>query len=390
MAKHVYFFGGGEAEGKSVGKEILGGKGLGLSVMTSLGIPVPPGFTITTEVCAEFFRSGGKLPADVTAAVKTSLERVAALVGATFGDRENPLLVSVRSGARASMPGMMDTILNLGLTAATVEGLAARTGDARFAYDAYRRFITMYANVVLGLDREAFEHALRAAKDKQGVREDSALAADALKALVATYKGLVHKQTGREFPDDAHEQLWGAIGAVFSSWHNERAKTYRKMHQIPEEWGTACSVQAMVFGNMGEDCATGVCFTRDPSTGEKRFFGEFLPNAQGEDVVAGIRTPLKITQRDAAATGARESLESRMPEAYGQLFEVQRKLEQHFRDMQDIEFTIQKGKLWLLQTRNGKRTMRAAVRIAVDMVGEGLISQDEAVMRLGGPGVRGV
>jgi pyruvate,orthophosphate dikinase len=382
MARYVYFFGGGEAEGKGLGKELLGGKGYGLMVMTSLGIPVPPGFTLTTEVCTEYFRSGGRYPDGLRGDVEAMLQRVGTLVGATFGDKDNPLLVSVRSGARASMPGMMDTILNLGLTDQTVEGLAARTGDARFAFDAYRRFITMYANVVMGLDREPFEHALRAAKEQAGVRDDSALPAEVLRKLVQTYKALVCEHVRADFPQDPLEQLWGAIGAVFRSWNNERARVYRKMHQIPEEWGTACTVQAMVFGNMGNDSATGVCFTRDPSTGEKRFFGEFLPNAQGEDVVAGIRTPLKITRKDAAAAGAGESLESLMPESYAQLFDVQQKLEKHFRDMQDIEFTIQKGRLWLLQTRNGKRTMRAAVRIAVDMTSEGLISREEAVMRV--------
>jgi pyruvate,orthophosphate dikinase len=382
MAKRVYFFGGGEVEAKGLGKDLLGGKGLGLTVMTSLGIPVPPGFTITTDVCAEYFRTGRRLPDGLRDEAAAALARVEALVGAKFGDGTNPLLVSVRSGARASMPGMMDTILNLGLTDATVAGLATRTGDARFAFDAYRRFVTMYASVVLGIEREAFEHALRMAKDRAGVRDDSALSADVLRALVETYKSIVREHAGQVFPTDPHEQLWGAVGAVFDSWHNDRAKTYRKMHQIPDEWGTACNVQAMVFGNMGDDCATGVCFTRDPSTGERRFFGEYLPNAQGEDVVAGIRTPLKITRRDAASAGATDSLESAMPESYAQLFDVQDKLERHFRDMQDIEFTIQRGKLWLLQTRNGKRTMRAAVRIAADMVTEGMISTDEALARV--------
>ncbi|MEI8256882.1 MAG: pyruvate, phosphate dikinase, partial [Deltaproteobacteria bacterium] len=304
------------------------------------------------------------------------------LVGAMFGDPRNPLLVSVRSGARASMPGMMDTILNLGLNDSTVQGLGAQTNNPRFAYDAYRRFVTMYGNVVLDVDRELFEHALRESKRRAGVRDDSLLPAESLQKLVALYKDIIREKTGKQFPEDPTEQLWGAVGAVFHSWNNERAKVYRKMHQIPVEWGTACNVQAMVFGNMGDDCATGVCFTRDPSTGEKRFFGEFLPNAQGEDVVAGIRTPMKISKRDAAAAGQAESLESLQPEAFKQLLAVQDKLEAHFRDMQDIEFTIQKHKLWLLQTRNGKRTMRAQVRIAVDMVNEGVISRDEAVMRV--------
>jgi len=376
--EYVYFF----DEAAGLGKDLLGGKGHGLAAMTSLGIPVPPGFTITTEVCGLYFAAGNALPERVPALVRDKLARVGTLVGATFGDADNPLLVSVRSGAPASMPGMMDTILNLGLTRQTVAGLAKRTDNPRFAFDAYRRFIMMYSNVVLGVERELFEHELRMEKDRSGVRDDSAISAEMLQKLVETFHSIVRRETGAAFPDDPYDQLWGAIGAVFRSWNNDRAKTYRKMHQIPAEWGTACNVQAMVFGNMGSDCATGVCFTRDPSTGEKRFFGEFLPNAQGEDVVAGIRTPLKISRRDADASGAKDSLESLMPVSHAQLIAVQSQLETHFRDMQDIEFTIQNGKLWLLQTRNGKRTMRASVRIAVDMVAERMISRDEAIARV--------
>jgi pyruvate,orthophosphate dikinase len=382
VGKYVYFFGAGESEGREVGKEILGGKGHGLSVMTELGIPVPPGLTISTEVSAALSRLGGTFPEAVREDVERGLERIGALVDARFGDPDRPLLVSVRSGARASMPGMMDTVLNLGLTRAAVRGLAARTGDERFALDARRRFVTMYASVVLGLSREPLERALEEAKRAAGARDDAALDVRALRALIAQQERIVRESTGGDLPDDPHEQLWGAIGAVFRSWNTERARVYRKLHQIPEEWGTACNVQAMVFGNLGDDCATGVCFTRDPATGERRALGEFLPNAQGEDVVAGIRTPLKLDQRAALAAGQSLSLETWMPAVYAQLCAVQSKLEHHFRDMQDIEFTVQQGKLWLLQTRNGKRTVRAAVRIAADMADEGLIGREEAVLRI--------
>jgi pyruvate,orthophosphate dikinase len=381
MNQTVFFFGGGVAEGHGLGKETLGGKGFGLHEMTHLGIPVPPGFTISTAECAGFMAKGA-LPEPTESAIRAALARVEALVGSVFGDASNPLLVSVRSGARASMPGMMDTVLNLGLNDATVEALAARSGSERFAWDAYRRFITMYANVVLGLEREPFEHFLSEARARSGARDDASIPASELREVVTRGKAWVARRTGKDFPQDPWEQLRASIGAVFRSWDNDRARVYRKTYGIPDEWGTACNVQAMVFGNVGDDCATGVCFTRDPSTGEHRFFGEFLPNAQGEDVVAGIRTPLKITARDARATGADTSLETLMPEAYRDLLAMQEKLERHFRDMQDIEFTIQHRKLWLLQCRNGKRTMRASVRIAVDMVSEGLIQRSDAVLRV--------
>jgi pyruvate,orthophosphate dikinase len=381
MDRKVFFFGAGVAEGHELGKELLGGKGFGLHVMTHLGIPVPPGFTISTEQCTEFMQTGALTDA-LRAEVKSALTRVEATVGATFGDHENPLLLSVRSGARASMPGMMDTVLNLGLNDHTAAALAKKSGSERFALDAYRRFITMYSNVVLSMDREPFEHFLSEARAKSGAKDDASIPAEHLREVVAKSKEYFQKRTGEAFPQDPWAQLWRAIGAVFHSWNNDRAKVYRKTYNIPEHWGTACNVQAMVFGNVGDDCATGVCFTRDPATGEHRFFGEFLPNAQGEDVVAGIRTPLKITAKDARAAGSAVSLESSMPECFKELVAMQTKLEQHFKDMQDIEFTIQHGKLWLLQCRNGKRTMRAAVRIAVEMVSEGLIDKREAIKRI--------
>ncbi|MBL8682870.1 MAG: pyruvate, phosphate dikinase [Myxococcales bacterium] len=379
--RKVFFFGNGVAEGRELGKELLGGKGSGLHVMTHLGIPVPPGFTISTVECTDFMKTGA-LSDSVREDVKSALAKVESAVGAKFGDHENPLLLSVRSGARASMPGMMDTVLNLGLNDETAAALAKKSGSERFSLDAYRRFITMFSNVVLGMDREPFEHFLSEARSKSGARDDATIPAEHLREVVAKSKEYFHKRTGSAFPQDPWEQLWSAIGAVFHSWNNDRAKVYRKTYAIPEHWGTACNVQAMVFGNVGDDCATGVCFTRDPSTGERRFFGEFLPNAQGEDVVAGIRTPLKITAKDARAAGSASSLETTMTECFQELLAMQEKLEKHFRDMQDIEFTIQHGKLWLLQCRNGKRTMRAAVRIAVDMVSEGLIDKSEAVLRV--------
>jgi pyruvate,orthophosphate dikinase len=381
MDRKVFYFGNGVAEGHELGKELLGGKGYGLHVMTHLGIPVPPGFTISTEECTEYMNTGALTDA-LKAEVKAAIARVEAAVGTAFGDEENPLLLSVRSGARASMPGMMDTVLNLGLNDRTAAALAKKSGSERFALDAYRRFVTMYSNVVLGLDREPFEHFLSEARAKSGAKDDASIPAEHLRGVVASSKEYFQKRTGAAFPQDPWEQLWGSIGAVFHSWNNDRAKVYRKTYDIPDHWGTACNVQAMVFGNVGDDCATGVCFTRDPSTGEHRFFGEFLPNAQGEDVVAGIRTPLKITAKDARAAGSASSLESSMPECFKELLAMQTRLEQHFHDMQDIEFTIQHGKLWLLQCRNGKRTMRAAVRIAVEMVSEGLISKSDAIQRI--------
>ncbi|HKO02021.1 MAG TPA: pyruvate, phosphate dikinase, partial [Thermoanaerobaculia bacterium] len=361
-------------------KEILGGKGAGLAEMTNIGVPVPPGFTISTEVCTYFYAHEKTYPPELKAAVAENLASVEKSVDRKFGDPAKPLLVSVRSGARASMPGMMDTILNLGLNDTTVQGLAKSSGDERFALDSYRRFIQMYSDVVLEIDKEHFEHELFALRDRAGVKTDAEIPADGLRELVQTYKKIVVDRGGKEFPQDVEEQLWGAIGAVFNSWNNARAITYRKLNGIPAEWGTAVNVQSMVFGNMGSDCATGVAFTRDPSTGNKRFYGEYLPNAQGEDVVAGIRTPLPITK--AQALDHELSLEESMPQVYAQLEDVYRKLEGHYRDMQDIEFTIQSGKLYLLQTRTGKRTGFAAVKIACDMVDEELITRTDAVSRV--------
>jgi pyruvate,orthophosphate dikinase len=381
--KWVYFFGDGEADGSADMRNLLGGKGANLAEMSSIGVPVPPGFTVTTGVCTYFYDHGRAYPEDLTAQVKSGLARIENIIGAKFGDAGNPLLVSVRSGARASMPGMMDTVLNLGLNDVTVEGLAKQAGDPRFAYDSYRRFIQMYSDVVLGVDHYTFEELLDLAKEDKGVDLDTDLDADDLKVLVEAYKGAVQKDTGEPFPQDPQEQLWGAVGAVFGSWMNQRAITYRRLHNIPDEWGTAVNVQSMVFGNMGNDCATGVCFSRDPSVGTNEFYGEYLVNAQGEDVVAGIRTPQQIT---VAGKQAQKSdlpaMEESMPEMYGELVAVRDKLERHYRDMQDMEFTIQKGKLWMLQTRNGKRTSAAALKIAVDMANEGLISKDEAVSRI--------
>jgi pyruvate,orthophosphate dikinase len=378
MAKYVYYFGDGHAEGNAKMKDILGGKGAGLAEMTNIGVPVPPGFTISTEVCTYYYEHNMTYPRELQAAVEENLALVEKSVGRKFGDAQKPLLVSVRSGARASMPGMMDTILNLGLNDETIKGLAAH--DERFALDSYRRFIQMYSDVVLGVDKEHFEHELFTLRDKVGAQTDAQIPASALRELVDTYKKIVLEKHGSDFPQLVKEQLWGAIGAVFSSWNNQRAITYRKLNQIPDDWGTAVNVQSMVFGNMGDDCATGVAFTRNPSNGEKKFFGEYLPNAQGEDVVAGIRTPLPISR--AQAIGDEKSLEETMPDVYAQLVEVYKKLETHYRDMQDIEFTIQSGKLYLLQTRTGKRTGFAAVKIACDMVDEGLIEQREAVSRV--------
>ena len=394
-ARHVYFFGGGSADGGAGMKETLGGKGAGLAEMVHLGVPVPPGFTIATDVCRHVMARGdGHYPDGLEAQVQEAMARVEALVGAGFGDAQNPLLVSVRSGARVSMPGMMDTVLNLGLNDRTVEGLVARTGDARFAWDSYRRFVQMYGDVVLGLkpetreERDPFEVLLEAKKEARHVTLDTELSAADLQELVGAFKDEILRRTGHRFPEEPREQLWGAIAAVFKSWDNPRAVTYRKLYSIPGDWGTAVTVQAMVFGNMGADCATGVAFTRDPSTGERRFFGEFLVNAQGEDVVAGIRTPQPLTRPGGAAhpqdhqEGDSRSLEELMPAVFGELTATYQKLERHYRDMQDIEFTIQRGKLWMLQTRTGKRAARAMVRIAVEMVDEGLITPDEALARM--------
>ena len=378
--QYVYYFGDGNAEGNAKMKDVLGGKGAGLAEMTNIGVPVPPGFTISTAVCTWFYDHGKTYPPELKSAVEENLARVEKSVGHKFGDRDQPLLVSVRSGARASMPGMMDTILNLGLNDETVKGLAASSKDERFALDSYRRFIQMYSGVVLEIDKDHFEHELFALRDRSGVKTDAEIPAEGLRGLVETYKGLVREKSGSDFPQDVQQQLWGAVGAVFNSWNNQRAITYRKLNQIPDDWGTAVNVQSMVFGNMGDDCATGVAFTRNPATGEHRFFGEYLPNAQGEDVVAGIRTPLPISK--AQALEHEKSLEETMPSVYGQLEDVYKKLENHYRDMQDIEFTIQSGKLYLLQTRTGKRTGFAAVKIACDMVDEGLINNVEAVSRV--------
>ncbi|HEY8122672.1 MAG TPA: pyruvate, phosphate dikinase [Myxococcota bacterium] len=380
--RHVYSFGNGRAQGRGDMKETLGGKGANLAEMTRLGVPVPPGFTISTGVCAAFNAAGGKIGEAVKRDVLTALAGVERSVERKFGDPANPLLVSVRSGARASMPGMMDTILNLGLNDVTAAGLAERAG-ARFAYDSYRRFIQMYGDVVENVPRERFEAQLDELKEQRGVFQDTELAGDDWKRLVGEYLEIVRETTGRPFPQDPQQQLWGAIGAVFRSWQNERAKKYRSIHGIPESWGTAVNVQAMVFGNMGDDCATGVAFTRNPSTGDRVFYGEYLKNAQGEDVVAGIRTPQPINKASRSAESQHlPTLEQEMPRAYKELVRVQQRLEKHYREMQDIEFTIERGKLWMLQTRTGKRTVRAAVKVAVDMAKEGLISRETAVTRV--------
>ncbi len=383
MTQYVYRFGGGVSDGGKGDKNLLGGKGANLAEMASIGLPVPPGFTISTDFCAVYYDEGGQFPQGLRDEVATGLAHIEGVTGKVFGDAADPLLVSVRSGARASMPGMMDTVLNLGLNDETVEGLAAKSEDARFAWDSYRRFIQMYADVVLELDHGAFEEALEIAKEDQGFTLDTELSADDLRALVTEYKCLVEKLWGKPFPQDVHDQLWGAVGAVFGSWQSERAKVYRRLNDIPASWGTAVNIQAMVFGNMGDTSATGVAFTRDPSKGDRAYYGEFLINAQGEDVVAGIRTPqylTKVAREDAGAKAA--SMEEAMPEVYGQLAGVFDTLENHYRDMQDIEFTVEKTKLWMLQTRAGKRTAKAALKIAVDMANEGLITREEAILRV--------
>ncbi len=388
MTQYVYRFGGGvndhEPAANTAGdRNLLGGKGANLDGMAAIGLPVPPGFTITTEMCTLYYQVGETFPESVRAEVAAGLKHIEGVTGRVFGDATNPLLVSVRSGARVSMPGMMDTVLNLGLNDATVEGLVASSGDARFAWDSYRRFIQMYADVVLELDHGSFEEALEIAKEDRGYYLDTELSADDLKALVAEYKSLVSKQWGKPFPQDVHDQLWGAVGAVFGSWQSERAKVYRRLNSIPHDWGTAVNVQAMVFGNMGETSATGVAFTRDPATGERAYYGEFLINAQGEDVVAGIRTPQYLTEAARVRANAKPaSMEAAMPVVYAELARVFDILETHYRDMQDIEFTVERGQLWMLQTRSGKRTAKAALKIAVDMANEGLITTDEAVARV--------
>ncbi len=377
--KFVYFFGNGHAEGRADMKNLLGGKGANLAEMTSIGLPVPPGFTLSTEVCTEYYNNNSNYPPSLAGEVATHLSQVEALMGRKFGDPANPLLVSVRSGARASMPGMMDTVLNLGLNDITVQGIIAQSGDERFAYDAYRRFVQMYSDVVMGMDKHSLEHLLEHKKEERGVHFDTDLSAGDWKDLVAAFKAKIVEELGVAFPEDPMDQLWGAIGAVFGSWMNQRAITYRRLNNIPAEWGTAVNVQSMVYGNMGDDCATGVAFTRDPSTGENYFYGEYLVNAQGEDVVAGIRTPQPINRAKATNLPPMEEV---MPECYQQLDAIRSILEKHYKDMQDIEFTIEKGKLFMLQTRNGKRTAPAAIKIAVDMVAEGLIDQKTAVKRV--------
>jgi pyruvate,orthophosphate dikinase len=380
--KLVYLF-GARTEGDATMRDLLGSKGANLAEMAGLGLPVPPGFTITTEVCAAYYANARKLPQELEPQVEEALQEIGRAVGAGFGDARSPLLVSVRSGARVSMPGMMDTILNLGLNNETVKGLAAKSGDERFAYDSYRRFIQMYANVVLGVEHKVFEDILENFKNLKGLSSDVELSAGDWIRVIAEYKTAVAKEKNKPFPEDTREQLWGAIGAVFGSWQNQRAITYRRLHGIPEAWGTAVTVQAMVFGNRGPTSATGVAFTRNPSTGARELYGEFLVNAQGEDVVAGIRTPQPLTESARKASGEiLPSLETAMPQAFRELTDVLGKLERHYRDMQDVEFTIQEGRLWMLQTRAGKRTTKAALKIAVDMCDEGLITPEEALLRL--------
>ena len=385
MNSTVYPFGGSAAhdDPRQRDKTVTGGKGANLAEMASIGLPVPPGFTITTEECVRYLQEGADFSDALRGEVGSALAHIEAAVGKSFGDAADPLLVSVRSGARVSMPGMMDTVLNLGLNDATVEGLAATSGDERFAWDSYRRFIQMYSDVVLGLDHGLFEEALEIAKEDNGFYADTEMSAEDWRALVSEYKGIVEAEQGKPFPQDVTEQLWGAIAAVFDSWDSDRAKVYRRLNDIPADWGTAVNVQAMVFGNMGETSATGVAFTRDPATGDRAYYGEYLINAQGEDVVAGIRTPQYLTKAAREAAGAKPlSMEEAMPDAYGELARVFDLLEGHYRDMQDIEFTVERGKLWMLQTRSGKRTAKAALKMAVEMVGEGLIGRTEAVRRV--------
>jgi len=383
LQQWVYSFGVNKCDGDASMRNLLGGKGANLAEMATIGLPVPPGFTITTAVCNYYYDHDRTYPEALAGEVKAALQVIEEETGTTFADPSNPLLLSVRSGARASMPGMMDTVLNLGLNDETAEGLAAMTGDDRFAYDSYRRFIQMYADVVMDVDHGLFEDCLEDLKISLGIIEDTALNGAQLRGLVDEYKQIVQDELGIAFPQDPHEQLWGAVGAVFTSWMNARAKTYRRLNNIPAEWGTAVNVQAMVFGNRGDDCATGVAFTRDPSTGENMFYGEFLINAQGEDVVAGIRTPLPLTEQARIKAGEDgPSMEAAMPEVFKQLDDVRHKLEAHYTDMQDLEFTIQQNKLYMLQTRNGKRTAEAAMKIAVDMAAEGLISKEEALLRI--------
>ena len=383
MTTWVYSFGGGAADGRAEMKELLGGKGANLAEMSAIGLPVPPGFTITTEVCTYFYDHDRKYPEDLRDQMNAALTKIEELVGARFGDPQNPLLLSVRSGARASMPGMMDTVLNLGLNDETVEGLARNAGDRRFAYDSYRRFIQMFGDVVLGVDHHHFEEILELAKEDHGYMLDTELTAEDWAQVIEDYKAKVLAETGEPFPQSPGDQAWAAVGAVFGSWMNQRAITYRRLHDIPADWGTAVNLQAMVFGNMGDDCATGVAFTRNPATGDNTFYGEYLVNAQGEDVVAGIRTPQNLTLHGKKMNGSKlPAMEEVMPEVFGQLNDVRLTLEQHYKDMQDIEFTVQRGTLYMLQTRTGKRTASAALKIAAEMVAEGLIDEKEALLRI--------
>ena len=382
-AKWVYSFAETPRADKQSLKNLLGGKGANLSEMIKIKLPVPPGFTITTEACNEFYKLNKKYPSTLKNQVNDAIKKVEKKIKKSFGNASNPLLVSVRSGARVSMPGMMDTVLNLGLNDKTVVGLAKKTNNETFAYDSYRRFIQMYSSVVLNVKHHNFEDLLENYKLTKGVVLDTEMEANDWKALIGSFREQVKNETGKDFPQDVHEQLWGAIGAVFQSWQNQRAKVYRKLNNIPEEWGTAVNIQSMVFGNMGDDCATGVAFTRNPSTGENSFYGEYLINAQGEDVVAGIRTPQNITKKARLKSGSKDlSMEETMPKVYKELVTIYKKLEKHYRDMQDIEFTVENKKLWMLQTRSGKRTAKASIKIAVDMVKEKMISKDEALLRI--------
>ncbi|MGD9900375.1 MAG: pyruvate, phosphate dikinase, partial [Calditrichaceae bacterium] len=385
--KFVYKFGAGKADGNAGMKLLLGGKGANLAEMSNLNVPVPPGFTISTDVCTSFYANNGKYADDVINQVKEGVKHIEKEMDSVFGDSKNPLLVSVRSGAPASMPGMMDTVLNLGLNDETVKGIIEQSGNERFGWDSYRRFVQMYGDVVMGMKPESkeeedpFEVIIDEIKEKRNVMNDTDLTADDLKELVSLFKAEIKKRTGSEFPTDPWIQLWGSVSAVFGSWNNNRAITYRKLNSIPADWGTAVNVQAMVFGNMGDDCATGVAFTRDPATGEKKFYGEYLINAQGEDVVAGIRTPQPVNE-STKSDPTHKTLQEVMPKAYSELEVIYKNLENHYKEMQDIEFTIQRGRLWMLQTRTGKRTAAAAVRIAVEMVDEGMIDKKTALKRI--------
>ncbi len=383
MTKFVYIFGGDKTEGDASMRNLLGGKGANLAEMSNLGLPVPPGYTITTDFCDYYYKNNKKIPQQLIDQVSEAIKFIENIIGAKFGDQEDPLLFSVRSGARASMPGMMDTVLNLGLNDQTVIALAKKSNNERFALDSYRRFIQMYSDVVLGVDHYNFESIIDETKFDNAINNDTELTTEHLKLIIEKFKNKVKEETSQDFPQDVNIQLWGAIEAVFASWMNDRAIIYRQLNKIPQEWGTAVNVQSMVFGNMGNSSATGVAFTRNPSTGENLLYGEYLINAQGEDVVAGIRTPQSITIKGKEGLDSNLlSMEESMPEVFNQLKNIYQKLELHYKDMQDIEFTVQDNKLWMLQTRNGKRTAAAAIKIAVDMVDEGLITKEEAISRV--------